>query len=117
MGRAIGALCLGVVACASETDEALPCDVATVMRASCEPCHSSPPVHGALMPLVTFEDTRAPFTALPTYDATPVWQVIGDVVQSGWMPQPLEGVSLSTGGRDTLLDWVGRGAPSGEACP
>jgi hypothetical protein len=113
---------LSAMACSSEAEpsEALPCDVAAVLSSACHTCHAAPPQHGAPMPIVTFEDTRAPFTFLPTYDETPVWQVIGDTVESGWMPQPWPGVSLSSDGRRVLLDWTASGAPAappGTTCP
>jgi len=118
---AAGLLC--GAACSADPSEpapGLPCDVSDVLETSCQPCHSSPTQYGAPMPLVTLEDTRAPFTALPDYDHVPVWQLIGEVVERGWMPQPLPGVTLSAEGRATLLDWVANEAPPsepGEGCP
>jgi hypothetical protein len=119
-----------VFACSSSSSSApppppppeviLPCDVDAAMKASCRPCHSNPPAHGAPMALITFDDTRAPWTQLPTYDNTPTWKVIGDVIDANWMPQPLKGVELTPAQRQTLLSWVHSGAPaapSGTVCP
>jgi hypothetical protein len=119
--RAIGArrlfesiACLIVLGCGPANDEpelALPCDVDLALRNVCQTCHTAPPKHGALVPLMTYADTQKPFTYLPSYDKTPTWIVIGDVIEAGWMPQPWPGVSMSLGERAALLEWVNDGAP------
>jgi hypothetical protein len=121
---AVGGIYVAVVSvsgCASEPsvpEPELPCDVATVLESACQPCHTSPPKNGAPMPLLTFADTHAPFTLLPTYNQTPVWQVMGDTLESGFMPQPWPDVTpLSSEGRALLLDWIAGRAPAGTGCP
>jgi hypothetical protein len=75
------------------------------------------------MPLMTFEDTQAPFP-FPTSTAT-VWQTMQSVISNRFMPytgdstvippvKPLTDVQ-----RDTLLAWLAQGATAagGTACP
>jgi hypothetical protein len=116
--RAVDVLFAGslatLVSCSSsppETAPALPCDVQAVLSEVCDVCHSSPPQNGAPISLVTYADTQAPFTALPTYDHAPTWKVMGDAVGSGLMPQPWPGVAFSAAQKQTLLSWVDAGAP------
>jgi hypothetical protein len=111
-----------LLACSSTTDEppSPPCDVKAVLSEVCDTCHSSPPKNGAPFSLVTYADTQAPLTELPTYDHTPTWKVMGDAVSSGLMPQPWPGVTFTTNQRQTLLAWVAAGAPAmapGTQCP
>ena len=102
-----------------KTKRALPCEVDTVLESVCQNCHSAPPKNGAPFPLVTGTDTRRPYSALPTYDHTPVWQVMGDAVAADVMPPPKSGVLLAPAQKAVLLDWVDAGAPEGDAavCP
>lgn len=109
-----------LTACGSTTDATvpLPCDVQAVLGEVCDMCHSSPPKNGAPISLVTYADTQAIFTELPTFDHVPTWQAMGDAVQVGQMPPA--GVTLSSDQRQTLLTWVDAGAPAsapGTQCP
>jgi uncharacterized membrane protein len=124
--RGVDALVAGslatLTACSSASDKAAspPCDVEAVLSEVCDVCHSSPPKNGAPIPLVTYADTQALYTELPTYDHVPTWKVMGDAVQSGQMPEPWPGVTLSSDQRQTLLAWVDAGAPAlapGIECP
>jgi uncharacterized membrane protein len=117
----LAASLISLMSCHSAADGAasLPCEVQAVLSEVCDVCHSSPPQNGAPIPLVTYADTQAPFTALPTYDHVPTWRVMGDAVQSGLMPAPWPGVMLSADQEQTLLSWVDAGAPpiaSGVEC-
>jgi hypothetical protein len=105
---------------AAEPTASLPCDVQAVLSEVCDTCHSSPPKNGAPISIVTYADTQAVFTQLPTYDHVPTWRVMGDAVAAGVMPQPWPGVALSSGQKQTLLAWVDAGAPPlapGAQCP
>jgi hypothetical protein len=116
---------MSLVACSSTTEEppsppSPPCDVKAVLHDVCDICHSSPPKNGAPLSLVSYADTQAPFTQLPTYDHVPTWKVMGDAVASGFMPEPWPGVTFSAAQRQTLLAWIAAGAPSmapGTQCP
>ena len=124
-------LLAGAMACAcssASTDpevppnvvETLPCDVAVALREGCQGCHADPAASGVPMPLVTFAQTQAPWTHLPTYDKVPTWKVMGDAIDANWMPPPLPDYRLSDFHRQTILAWIRRGAPAapaGMTCP
>src|SRR4051794_34546729 len=42
------------------THDGLPCDVANLLQTRCDTCHSSTPIGGAPMPLVTLADLQKP---------------------------------------------------------
>ncbi|HEY2410296.1 MAG TPA: hypothetical protein VGI10_30030 [Polyangiaceae bacterium] len=118
--RLIAALALA--SCASRSDPpgpdfVLPCDVAAVLQDVCQHCHTSPPQNGAPFPLLTGNDTQAPFD--PPYDNTPIWQVMGAAVDAGVMPPPDGGVDISQAEREVIIDWAAAGAPEGDGgvCP
>src|SRR4051812_45661759 len=90
--------------------EALPCDVSAVLVSVCQKCHGSPPADGVPISLVTYDDTRAPYSDGALYRKTPVWKIMGDLVRQGVMPE--KPVVLPDADCTTLLDWVDRGAPS-----
>ena len=97
----------------------LPCDVNAVLTHVCQTCHTSPPLHGAPFPLVTYADTQAPFSAPPTYDNTPTFRVMGDVVAAGVMPEQYPGVSITDAERKVIVDWAANGGhpkPAGATC-
>lgn len=98
------------------------CDAYRVINCSCQQCHQAEPIHGAPIPLMTYEDTQAPF---PTSTSTNrVWQTMEDVVGMGFMPFTGDSsvmpkvMPLSDADRTTLLDWLAQGAhdESGRAC-
>jgi uncharacterized membrane protein len=98
----------------------LPCDVDAVLRGVCQQCHMPSPENGAPFPLVTYADTRAPFSAPPTYQDAPIWKVMGDVVEADAMPPDRSGVTITRDQRDVILAWVDAGAPPADAgtmCP
>lgn len=82
----------------------LPCAAETVLKNVCQQCHSSPPVHGAPFPLVTYGDTQADL------DGHPISYWMEKYVASGEMPLPP--VDLPDSARDTLLFWLRAGAPA-----
>jgi hypothetical protein len=99
------------------------CQAYKLINCVCQQCHQKPTLHGAAMPLMTFEDTQAPFP-YPTSTAT-VWQTMQGVIANRVMPytgdstlvppvKPLTDVQ-----RDTLLAWLAQGATAagGTVCP
>ena len=83
------------------------CQAELVMRTVCQKCHSDPPMHGAPMSLVTFEDTQA------VWDESTgklVWQRMQDMVVADLMPlQGVTGVEvepLTCEEKSTLLGWL-----------
>jgi hypothetical protein len=99
------------------------CDAYKVVNCVCQQCHQDPTVNGAVMPLMTYEDTQAPFPLATS--ATLVWQRMQAAVKSGSMPEtsnpsvvpPVE--PLTEAERQTLLDWFAQGAhdEGGRDCP
>jgi len=60
-------------------------------------------MNNAPFPLLTYEDTQAPFGADKQR-----WQRMAEVVESGFMPL---GKVLPAADKQTLLDWLGQCAP------
>src|SRR6187402_3544409 len=60
------------------------CDAYRIINCSCQQCHQAEPIHGAPIPLMTYEDLQAPFP-LETSENR-VWQTMEDVVSIGFMP-------------------------------
>lgn len=89
-----------------------------MIEAKCQRCHTDPPEHGAPFPLLTWDDTRAPYGRVPVYEAMLV------AVETGFMPlteldlsPPVE--DLTAPERALLVRWLEDGAPadrSGLAC-
>jgi hypothetical protein len=67
------------------TTGAFPPDVAAVLHAKCQTCHSRPPVNHAPFPLVTYEDTLKTNTLEP-YPGVPIWRVMHQVIQTDGVP-------------------------------
>ncbi len=92
----------------------LPCAVDDAFAAKCRRCHTVPTRHGAPFVFLTWEDTQQLRSSQPLY------QLIGRAVRSGFMPYKVATIppveSLSESEKQTILDWVDRGAPR-EACP
>ena len=99
------------------------CAAYEIINCACQRCHQDPVRHGASMPLVTYQDTQAPFP-YPS-SKTFVWEKMEAAVSSRFMPltsdpsvmPPVE--PLSEADRTTLLDWLAQGARAegGTACP
>jgi hypothetical protein len=87
----------------------LPCDVAAVLRAKCQPCHQQPPQHHAPFPELTYEDLQTPFgmTGLVR------WQRMAEVIEPGNAPHmpPRDQPQLSASDFATLRGWNGACAP------
>jgi uncharacterized membrane protein len=96
-----------------------PCAIRRVIEAKCQRCHTRPPENGAPFPLLSWEDTRAP------YGSQLVHEAMLEAVESGFMPlvelpltPPVE--DLTTAERAALVTWLKDGAQgdrSGAACP
>lgn len=90
------------------------CDAYRIINCSCQQCHQAEPLHGAPIPLMTYDDTQAPFPTATSENR--VWQTMESVVRTGFMPftgdesvmPPVE--PLSQQDMATLLKWIEEGA-------
>ena len=99
------------------------CDAYKIVNCVCQQCHQNPTLNGAAMPLMTYEDTQAPFPTASS--STLVWQKMQVAVKNGTMPEtsnasvtpPVK--PLTDAERKTLLDWLAQGAhdEGGRNCP
>lgn len=99
------------------------CAAYKIVSCVCQQCHQSPPVNGAPIPLMTYEDTQAPFPLATSTNR--VWQSMERAVASGEMPYIGDAdvmppvTPLSDEHRNTLLTWLAEGAHplGGTTCP
>lgn len=99
------------------------CDAYKVINCVCQQCHQNPTLHGAAMPLMTYEDTQEPYPTATS--STLVWQKMKEAVTNGTMPETgdhsvVPAVKpLTEAQRTTLLGWLDQGAlpESGRDCP
>ena len=99
------------------------CDAYKIINCVCQQCHRDPTLNGAAMPLMTYEDTQAPFP-LPT-SSTLVWEKMQVAVKSRVMPETgnssvVPAVKpLTDAQQNTLLNWLAQGAldEGGSNCP
>jgi hypothetical protein len=87
------------------------CQASAVLEQACERCHTEPPANGAPFPLVSYEDTQAPYYS----SGKQIWEVMRSVVRSGFMPMrpaalmpPVEPLTCEQ--KSTLLGWLDQGA-------
>jgi hypothetical protein len=87
------------------------CQASTVLESVCQRCHTDPPANNAPFPLVSYEDTQAPYY---TTDLQ-IWEVMQTAVSSGFMPlrpaalmPPVEALTCKE--KSTLLGWLDQGA-------
>jgi hypothetical protein len=109
---------------ASLSDVPVPwCAAYRVINCVCQQCHQNPPLNGAPIPLMTYDDTQAPFPVATSKGR--VWQTMQTVVSTRFMPymgdktvMPVV-LPLSDADYDTLLSWLGQGATDlgGQDCP
>ena len=108
---------------ASPSDAPVPvpwCVAYRIINCVCQQCHQNPPLHGAPIPLMTYDDTQAPFSNTLT-----VAQEMADVVATRAMPSTGDKtvmppvLPLSDDDYDTLLNWFAQGATDlgGQDCP
>jgi hypothetical protein len=99
------------------------CDAYKIINCVCQQCHQDPMLNGAAMPLMTYEDTQAPFPLATS--STFVWQKMEVAVRSRVMPETsnpsvVPAVEpLTDAQRNTLLGWLAQGAHAegGRNCP
>jgi hypothetical protein len=95
--------------CEDTTDTGdFPCDVFALLQTHCHTCHQSPPLNSAPFPLLTFEDTQAPYGTMGKQR----WQRMAEVVESGFMPL---GKTIPPEDKQALLAWLTACAPPTEA--
>ncbi|MEI9937724.1 MAG: hypothetical protein WDO69_10945 [Pseudomonadota bacterium] len=111
-------------AAGAQSDALVPwCDAYKIVSCVCQQCHQNPTLNGAAMPLMTYEDTQAPFPLATS--STLVWQKMQAAVSNRSMPDatnpsvvpPVK--PLTDAQRNTLLDWFAQGAhdEGGRDCP
>jgi len=93
----------------------LPCAVDGVLARNCRSCHSNPPLYGAPMPLVTWEDLQAP---APSDRSKKVYERVGARIHDDADPMPKPpNARLGPGDTKILDDFITVGAPrSGNSC-
>lgn len=94
------------------TTTGLPCDVAQVLESRCTSCHSSPPVAGALMSLVSRDDLLAPTPSNP--DVTVAQRSVER------MSAPYSAMPPGAGDAEDapiLQAWIDAGMPAGDCTP
>jgi hypothetical protein len=96
--------------------QGLPCEVADILSAHCQSCHSDPPKFGAPMPLLTREN----LLAAPVGDGQGTVATVGELVvqrtQAGEMPPPPD-MPLGAADLATLAGYVQAGMPeSSDTC-
>lgn len=91
-------------------DGGLPCEVSALMAQHCQACHKTPPVEGAPMPLVTYEDFWAPGKSDPT---KPMYELVLSRMKDPVRPMPPGGM-LPAADIAIIEQWHAAGAPAGE---
>jgi hypothetical protein len=87
----------------------LPANVVSMLASACTSCHSSPPINGAVMPLVTYADLIAPSVSNPS-------ETVGALcvtrMQSTAAPMPPAGNPAPSVSAAAAFDsWVSAGMP------
>jgi mono/diheme cytochrome c family protein len=88
------------------SDAGLPCEVEAVLRAHCQSCHSAPPVAGAPMALLSYEDLISPAR---TDASRRVVDVALTRMQLGQMPPP-PAAAVAADEAVLIEDWIASGA-------
>lgn len=86
----------------------LPCGVRDALYEHCMPCHDDPPIYGAPMSLLDYEDLLLPANSDP---ARTVHEVVAERLVDNSNPMP-PGADMDDDDRQILLDWIAAGAPS-----
>lgn len=94
-----------------EVGEVTWCQASAVLESVCQRCHTDPPENNAPFPLVTYDDTQAPYYTTELQ----IWEVMQTAVSSGFMPMrpaalmpPVEPLTCEE--KSTLLGWLEQGA-------
>jgi len=89
----------------------MPCDVQAVFASRCVSCHSSPPVGGAPMALVTYANLTAPDPSDPT--KTVAEAAVARMGDSARPMPPLPGSPAAATQITTVSSWIAAGYPMG----
>jgi hypothetical protein len=89
----------------------LPCDVSTVLSASCASCHGATPIGGAPMPLVTYADLMKPSNTQPEKK---VYELVKERMHDTKRPMPPIG-ELAASDITAIDNWLAAGVPAGSA--
>jgi len=106
----------------TDTGAAVPwCAAYRIVNCVCQQCHQNPPVHGAPVPLMTFDDLHADVPG----SSMKIWQLAQNYVSIRYMPftgdktvmPPVQ--PLSNDDYNTMLGWFAQGATDlgGQDCP
>lgn len=110
---------LGITCAPAPDGGDLPCDVAAVLAAKCQPCHRSPPLNHAPWPLTSYEELSQPWGDFQSTGLLK-WQRAAQVT-AGALPHmpPLDHPQLTDRERATLQAWFtscARPIPEGSGC-
>jgi hypothetical protein len=87
--------------------------VDAVLQAHCRTCHQNPPLSGAPMPLMTWQNLQAPSHSDPS---TPVYKMVEKRIHDDQAPMPQPpNPRLGAADLATLDAWVSAGGPAGTA--
>jgi hypothetical protein len=92
----------------------IPCNVFEVMHRTCHACHADPLMEGAPFPLLSYENTQAPY-----FMTTRVFQRMNEVIRPGGAPRMPPGNNLNDQDLKVLGDWLNQCAPptaDGKGC-
>jgi len=99
------------------------CAAYKIVNCVCQQCHQNPPVNGAPLSLITYDDTQAQYTGSAVKKT--VWQEMQEVISSRFMPYmgdptlmpPVK--PLTDEQQTTMLTWLAQGAldTGGQDCP
>jgi uncharacterized membrane protein len=96
------------------TSLGIPCAVQTVLQTRCQGCHSSPPVNGAPMSLMTLADLRNPARSNPMLTVAAMASMR---MNNAATPMPPRGAVPATAAEIKIVtDWVAGSAPVGIIC-
>jgi hypothetical protein len=99
----------------------MPCEVETVVKASCQKCHGQTPIGGAPISLLTLADFQREYTAKTTAQLKGQTMKVYELSrirlnrELGTTPMP-QGEPLATGQLTALDGWLRAGAQAGTAC-
>jgi hypothetical protein len=85
----------------------LPCAVDDVLSRKCRMCHQNPPLYGAPMPLLTWDDLHGPARSTPSKK---VFELVSTRIHSPTRPMPPMG-PLGDADMRPLDEWIAAGAP------
>ncbi len=88
---------------------ALPCNVNTILKTSCQSCHGATPLSGVPMSLISWEDTQKPAVSNP---AITVHDMVKMRIHDTVKPMPMTGM-LPADSLATLDAWLDGGAIAG----